>query len=110
MELMYQGVVNGEITLERWVETCCTTPARLFGVHPQKGEILPGADADIVIWDPTSTTTIGINNKHHMNMDHSAFEELSVTDSSDKLIILNQNLPAAHHRLDTSIDHKTLKR
>ena len=74
MELMYQGVVNGEITLERWVETCCTTPARLFGVHPQKGEILPGADADIVIWDPTSTTTIGINNKHHMNMDHSAFE------------------------------------
>ena len=74
MELMYQGVVNGEITLERWVETCCTTPARLFGMHPQKGEILPGADADIVIWDPTSTTTIGINNKHHMNMDHSAFE------------------------------------
>jgi dihydropyrimidinase len=74
MELMYQGVVNGEITLERWVETCCTTPARLFGMHPQKGEILPGADADIVIWDPTSTTTIGINDKHHMNMDHSAFE------------------------------------
>ncbi len=74
LELMYQGVVAGEITLERWVETCCTTPARLFGMHPRKGEILPGADADIVVWDPTSTTTIGLGGKHHMNMDHSAYE------------------------------------
>ena len=32
MELLYQGVVNGEITLERWVETCATTPARMFGL------------------------------------------------------------------------------
>ena len=38
MELLYQGVVNGEITLERWVETCCTTPARMFGMYPQKGD------------------------------------------------------------------------
>ena len=41
MELLYQGVVNGELTLERWVETCCTTPARMFGLD-KKGAIAPG--------------------------------------------------------------------
>lgn len=86
LELMYQGVVNGEITLERWVETCCTTPARLFGMHPRKGEIVPGADADIVIWDPTATTTIGIGGKHHMNMDHSAFEGFVVDGAVETVI------------------------
>lgn len=74
MELMYQGVVADEITLERWVETCCTTPARMFGMYPKKGIIAPGADADVVIWDPDTQTKIGINDKHHMNMDHSAWE------------------------------------
>ena len=54
MELLYQGVVNGEISLERWVETCSTTPARMFGLYPKKGVIAPGADADVVVWDPNS--------------------------------------------------------
>ena len=74
MELLYQGVVNKEISLERWVETCCTTPARMFGMYPKKGIIAPGADADVVIWDPSKQTKIGINDKHHMNMDHSSWE------------------------------------
>ena len=74
MELIYQGVVAGELSLERWVETCCTTPARMFGMYPKKGVIAPGSDADVVVWDPTTKTKIGINDKHHMNMDHSAWE------------------------------------
>ena len=74
MELIYKGVVAGELTLERWVETCCTTPARMFGMYPQKGIIAPGSDADVVVWDPNTKTKIGINDKHHMNMDHSAWE------------------------------------
>ncbi len=74
MELIYQGVVAGELTLERWVETCCTTPARMFGMYPKKGIVAPGADADIVVWDPSRQTKIGINDKHHMNMDHSSWE------------------------------------
>jgi dihydropyrimidinase len=36
MDLIFQGVVDGEISLERWVETCCTTPARMFGMYPKK--------------------------------------------------------------------------
>jgi len=74
MELIYQGVVLGEISLERWVETCSTTPARMFGMYPKKGIIAAGSDADIVVWDPNAKTKIGINDKHHMNTDHSAWE------------------------------------
>src|SRR5258706_7324823 len=54
MDLLHQGVVNGEITVARWVETCSTTPARMFGLYPRKGTIAAGADADIVIYDPAA--------------------------------------------------------
>ena len=57
MDLIYQGVVDGEISLPRWVELCATTPARMFGLYPRKGVIAPGSDADIVIYDPNGRTT-----------------------------------------------------
>ena len=85
MELLYQGVVNGEITLERWVETCCTTPARMFGLE-KKGAIAPGMDADILVWDPNGQTKLGINDKHHMNMDHSAWEGFEIDGTVDTVM------------------------
>ncbi len=86
MELLYQGVVNGEISLERWVETCCTTPARMFGLYPSKGVIAPGADADVLVWDPQGHTSIGLEKKHHMNMDHSAWEGFEVDGKVDTVL------------------------
>ncbi len=86
MELIYQGVVQGHLSLERWVETCCTTPARMFGMYPQKGIIAPGSDADILVWDPNGKTTIGINDKHHMNMDHSSWEGFKVDGKVDTVL------------------------
>jgi dihydropyrimidinase len=86
MELIYQGVVKGELTLERWVETCATTPARMFGMFPQKGTIAPGSDADILVWDPNGHTTIGYETKHHMNMDHSSWEGFEVDGKVDTVI------------------------
>ncbi len=59
MDLLFQGVVTGELTLERWVELTSTTPARMFGLYGKKGVIQPGADADIVIYDPDGHTSIG---------------------------------------------------
>ena len=41
---------------------------------PTKGHHCSGSDADVVVWDPNTKTKIGINDKHHMNMDHSAWE------------------------------------
>ncbi len=77
MDLLYQGVVTGELSLARWVEIACTTPARMFGLYPKKGVIAPGSDADVVIYDPRGTTDIGVKS-HHMNMDHSAYEGIHV--------------------------------
>ena len=85
MDLLYQGVVDGRISLSRWVEICCTTPARMFGLHPRKGEIIPGADADVVIYDPRATTHISVET-HHMNMDHSAWEGYDIAGGVDTVM------------------------
>ena len=58
MDLLYQGVPAGELTLHRWVEVTSTTPARMFGLYPRKGVIAPGSDADIVIYDPHARQTL----------------------------------------------------
>jgi dihydropyrimidinase len=88
MDLMYQGVVTGKITLERWVELTSTTPARMFGLYGRKGVIQPGADGDIVVYDPNGHTSIGLGEgrTHHMNMDHSAWEGYEIDGHVDTVI------------------------
>lgn len=86
MDLMYQGVVQGELTLERWVELTSTTPARMFGLYGKKGVIQPGADADIVVYDPRGHTSIGMGKTHHMNMDHSAWEGFEIDGHVDTVL------------------------
>ena len=85
MDLLYQGVVDGRITLERWVELCCTTPARMFGLYGSKGVIAPGADADLVVYDPQGRTHISVDT-HHMNMDHSAWEGYEIAGHVDTVV------------------------
>ncbi|MFL6156550.1 MAG: amidohydrolase family protein [Marmoricola sp.] len=88
VDLIYQGVVTGEITLPRWVEIVSTTPARMFGLYGRKGVIQPGADADIVVYDPAGHTSIGVGEgkTHHMNMDHSAWEGFEIDGHVDVTI------------------------
>jgi len=78
MDLLHQGVVAGELTLQRWVEVASATPARMFGLYPRKGVIAAGADADIVVYDPTLQQTLGVAT-HHMAVDYSAYEGMSIT-------------------------------
>lgn len=86
MNLMYQGVVTGEISLERWVELTSTTPARMFGLYGAKGLIAPGADADIVVYDPQGHTSIGLEKTHHMNMDYAAWEGFEIDGHVDTVL------------------------
>lgn len=86
MDLMYQGVVDGKITLERWVEITSTTPARMFGMYGKKGVIAPGADADLVIYDPNGHTSIGIEKTHHMRIDYSAWEGYEIDGHVDTVL------------------------
>ena len=65
MDLMYQGVVTGELTLERWVELTTTTPARMFGMYGQKGVIAPGRRRRRRVYDPKGHTTICAGDPPH---------------------------------------------
>ncbi|GAA2581166.1 dihydropyrimidinase [Microbacterium binotii] len=110
MDLMYQGVVTGEITLERWVELTSTTPARMFGMYGQKGVIAPGADADIVIYDPNGHTSIGVDKTHHMNMDHSAWEGFEIDGHVDTVIARGKVVVDAGQYLGRAGDGRFVKR
>ncbi len=78
VNLIHTGVASGRISAERWVEVTSTAPARLFGMYPKKGVIAPGSDADVVIYAPDAGDVISAET-HHMDVDYSAFEGLSVT-------------------------------
>ena len=56
--LFSEGVRKGRIGLERFVELCCTNPAKIYGLHPKKGTIAIGSDADLAIWDPEKKVEI----------------------------------------------------
>lgn len=58
--LWTHGVGAGKLTPSQFVALNCTNPAKIFGLYPRKGCLLPGADADIVIWDPAREITYGV--------------------------------------------------
>ncbi|MGH9247425.1 MAG: dihydropyrimidinase [Acidimicrobiales bacterium] len=78
MDLLHQAVVDGHISRTRWIEIACTTPAKMMGLYPRKGTIAPGADADIVVYDPAATQMLSAET-HHMNVDYSCYEGRQVT-------------------------------
>lgn len=58
LALIYsESVRSGKLTLEQWVQTCCTAPAERMGLHC-KGRIAPGCDADLVVFDPQREKTL----------------------------------------------------
>ena len=61
LPLMFTAVKEGKIDLALMVELICENPARIFGLYPQKGVILPGCDADLIIIDPDKKGKIDKN-------------------------------------------------
>ena len=72
-----KGVAAGRMTKERFVEVTSTTAAKIFNFYPHKGIIAPGADADIVVWDPEKTRVISKDTHHHA-VDFNIFEGMNV--------------------------------
>jgi dihydropyrimidinase len=68
----------GRITLPRLVQVMCENPAKIFGLYPQKGSLDPGADADIVLFDPSVQHTLSAESQH-CNADYTMFEGKRVT-------------------------------
>ncbi|MBM3863324.1 MAG: dihydropyrimidinase [Verrucomicrobia bacterium] len=74
INLLYtHGVRRGRITLQQMVAVASTNAAKIFGLHPRKGVIQPGADADLVIYDPDYRGTLSAKTQTQ-NVDYNAFE------------------------------------
>ena len=112
MDLLFQGVVDKQISLERWVEVTSTTPARMFGMYGTKGVIQPGADGDVVIYDPNGHTSIGTaeGRSHHMNMDYSAWEGFEIDGHVDTVISRGKVIVDDNQYLGTKGDGRYVKR
>jgi len=75
--LWHHGVNTGRITMNEFVAITSTNTAKIFNIHPRKGAISVGADADIIIWDPEKKRTISAKT-HHQNVDFNIFEGMEV--------------------------------
>lgn len=78
LNLLYsEGVAKGRLSLPRFVEVIASTPARLFGLSPRKGTLLPGSDADVVLFDPQAKWSMN-RQTLHMATDYSAYDDIEV--------------------------------
>jgi len=73
-----EGVINGRISINRFVELVAEKPAQIMGMYPKKGCIKIGADADIVLWDAELTKTISVK-ELHQKCDYTPYEGMEVT-------------------------------
>ena len=76
--LWHHGVGQGRLTPEEFVRVTSTNTAEIFNIHPRKGVVAVGSDADIVVWDPRASRTISVAS-HHQNVDFNVFEGMPVT-------------------------------
>ena len=58
MLIWHLGVATGRLTPSQFVDLVATRPAQIFGLAPRKGVIAPGADADLLVWDPAASRTL----------------------------------------------------
>lgn len=73
LPLLYsEGVLGGRITLQKFVELTATNPAKAYGLHPRKGTIAVGSDADLVVWDERELAID--NGKLHHAVDYTPYE------------------------------------
>jgi dihydropyrimidinase len=75
--LWHHGVRTGKLTPSEFVAVTSTNAAKIFNIHPKKGAIVPGADADVVVWDPEKSRTISAKT-HHQNIDFNIYEGMTV--------------------------------
>lgn len=83
------GVRAGRLTAHQFVALTSTNPAKIFGLYPRKGSLLPGADADIAIWDPERRLTYGVAYAQHRT-DYNLFEGWELTGYPEKVLLRGQ--------------------
>jgi dihydropyrimidinase len=90
LALLYTfGVRTGRLSLNQWVDACSTGPAQVYKLYPQKGTLTPGADADIVLFDPEKRVTLTADVLHE-NVDYTPYEGLALTGYPVKTFLRGQ--------------------
>jgi dihydropyrimidinase len=80
------GVMQGQLSLNRFVQLTSTTPAKLFGLFPKKGTIAVGSDADIVLFNPAATQTVHAHTLHG-NCDYTLLEGRTLRGRVEKVFL-----------------------
>ncbi|HSV86784.1 MAG TPA: amidohydrolase family protein, partial [Levilinea sp.] len=80
------GVGAGKITAQQFVALNCTNPAKIAGLYPRKGTLMPGSDADIVIWDAQRHVKYGVAVAQHRT-DYNLFEGWELTGFPEKVFL-----------------------
>jgi dihydropyrimidinase len=80
------GVRAGKLSANQFVALTSTNAAKIFGLYPRKGALLPGADADLVIWDPEKKVTYGVANSHQRT-DYNLYEGWELVGHPEKVFL-----------------------
>lgn len=98
MPLLYsEGVRKGRLSLNQFVALTSTNAAKIYGLHPRKGTIAIGSDADIAIWDPNWERVISTAILHD-NMDYTPYDGMEITGwprtviNQGRLVVYNETL------------------
>ncbi len=87
--LWTHGVRTGRITPNQFVAYMSTNPAKIFGLYPRKGALVPGADADIIIWDPEKQVKYGVA-MSHQRTDYNLYEGWDLVGYPEKVFLRGQ--------------------
>jgi dihydropyrimidinase len=80
------AVRAGKLTQNQFVALTSTNPAKIFGLYPRKGTLMPGSDADIVIWDPERRLRYGLAHAHHRT-DYNLYENWELVGFPEKVLL-----------------------
>ena len=91
LHLLWEGVREKRISMNRFVEITATAPAKIFSLYPKKGTIAVGADADVVVWDPERRLQLSAENLH-MRVDYAAYPDKTVVGAPSVVLSRGQVL------------------
>ena len=95
------AVRSGRISPNQFVTLTSTNPAKIFGLYPRKGALLPGSDADIVIWDPDMRIRYGVGHAHHRT-DYNLYENWELVGFPEKVFLRGTMIVDGEHWLGKS--------
>jgi dihydropyrimidinase len=103
------GVRTGRISANQFVALTSTNPAKIFGLYPRKGALLPGSDADLVIWDPEKKVKYGVA-LSHQRTDYNLFEDWELSGYPEKVFLRGELIVDGSEWKGKSGQGKFLKR